>query len=258
MSESILGPDDFVKSRQVLAGLAAQARVLQRRGLQPVIIADDDDAPALPGAGREAPPISYHLTYVDQKGYESQRVVTLRRIDPARAGLRLVCWCHAAQEARTFWAHQIQEVFCVVTGEVHEDAVAFFSQHPMLVEPRDPEGYALKVCQYEVNLLAIVGSADGVFDPDEQDRVLIHVFDRMPDLRLDEDVLRHRLALLTPDHDAYERSLHQLGRFRAGDPVMLMRSLRKLVDADGKCSREEVLFVSEIQDRLSTRLEDFA
>ncbi len=107
-----------------------------------------------------------------------------------------MCWCHAAQDVRTFWAHQIREVFCVVTGEVHEDAVAFFSQHPMLVEPRDPEGYALKVCQHEVNLLTIVGAADGAFDPDEQDRVLMHVFDRMPDLRLDEDVLRHRLALL--------------------------------------------------------------
>ena len=138
-----------------------------------------------------------------------------------------------------------------MNGEVHDNPAAFFSNHPLLTEPKDPVDYALQVCKHEVNVLVAVGAADGRFDMDEQDRVLIHVFDRMPDLTMDEELMRQRLCRFAPDMAAFEAAMLQMGRFRRGDPVALLRSLRKLVEVDGVLSREEVLFVSELQAQLA-------
>lgn len=105
----------------------------------------------------------------------------------------------------------------------------------------------------KLEVLAIVAAADGLFDEGEQDRIVIHVFDRVPEIQLDEAILRHRLALHVPDVDAYENAMYRMSRFQSGDPVALLRSLRKLIDADGQVSVEETMFANEIQARLSAR-----
>lgn len=251
--DAITSAEDFVLVRQTLAGRAAEARVLARRKMAPRR-AVDPMSPIQVVDGRVAPPLGYHFTYADADGVVTDRVVTLRRIDPAREGLRLWCFCHAAQDLRMFWAQRIQEVFCVVTGEVHDDPVKFFDTHPMLCEPRDPESYALKALRHEIDLLTIVAAADGIVDENEMDRILVHVFDRLPQMSLQEDVLRHRLALLMPDTQAFENALTQMGRYKAGDPVAMMRTMRKVVDADRRIAPEEVVFVEEINRRLAARL----
>ena len=74
---------------------------------------------------------------------------------------------------------------------------------------------------------------------------------RLPDLELSEAVLRQRLALLAPEIGAFEAALFSIGRAGAGqDPLRLMRSLRKLIDVDGRIAAEETMFVSEIAARL--------
>lgn len=251
--DAITSAEDFVLVRQTLAGRAAEARVQMRRKLAPRR-AVDPMSPVDAAGGRLAPPLGYHFTYADADGVVSDRVVTLRRIDPAREGLRLWCFCHAAQDLRMFWAHRIQEVFCVVTGEVHDDPVTFFDTHPMLCEPRDPEAYALKVLRHEIDLLTIVAAADGTVDENEMDRILVHLFDRLPQMSLQEDILRHRLALLMPDTQAFENALLQMGRYKAGDPIAMMRTMRKVVDADRRVAPEELIFVEEINKRLASRL----
>ena len=232
--------------------MAAEAAALRAlRAGRPVAVAEDAAEMAVATAPSEAPPLTYHLTYRDSVGVESRRVVTLRRVDPDRRGLMLVCWCHSAGALRCFNLSGIVEIFDVVNGEVHDNPAAFFSNHPLLTEPKDPVDYALQVCKHEVNVLVAVGAADGRFDMDEQDRVLIHVFDRMPDLTMDEELMRQRLCRFAPDMAAFEAAMLQMGRFRRGDPVALLRSLRKLVEVDGVLSREEVLFVSELQAQLA-------
>ena len=193
----------------------------------------------------------YHLTYVDGEGSESVRIVTLRRIDPTSDGLKLFCWCHSAQANRQFRVDRIREVFCVTSGEVYDAPAQYFVEHPMLADPRDPEAYALAVCRHEVNLLTIVAAADGILCEDEQERILIHVYDRMAHVELDEGLLRRRLAKIVPDTAAFEAAMIRMGRFRDGDASSLMRTMRKLVDADGRIAPEEMTFVSEIQTRLA-------
>ncbi|MBB4797560.1 hypothetical protein HNP32_001284 [Brevundimonas bullata] len=193
----------------------------------------------------------YHLTYTDSEGRESLRVVTLRRIDATRDGLKLFCWCHAASANRQFKADRIREVFCVATGEVFDAPGNYFAEHPMLTAPRDPEAYALATCRHEVNLLTILAAADGEVHEDEQERILVHVYDRVPHLVLDEGKLRRRLSKVVPDVAAFEAAMWRMGRFRDGDSVALMRSMRKLIDADGHVAAAEIAFAEEINARLN-------
>ena len=247
--ETRISARDFVKVRAAMVAEAAAQRAAAHA--RPVKLGRDRSDVVGAEGPSEAPPLLYHLTYRDADGEVSRRIVTLQRLDPDRFGLKLICWCHAANALRCFGLGGIVEVFDVVTGEVHDDALAFFSNHPLLTEPKDPVDYALRVCRHEVNVLVTVGAADGRFDPDEQDRVILHVFDRMPDLAMDEERLRQRLCGLAPDVGAFDAAMVQMSRFRRGDPVALLRSLRKLVDADGKISPEEALFAEEVQARLA-------
>lgn len=250
--ETQLSAVDFVKVQAAMAAEAAKARAMAH-GRTVTAVNGWEDSGAM-AAKLAAPPLMYHLTYRDAAGDESRRIVTLRRLDPDRTGLKLICWCHEAQAVRCFSAEGIQEVFDAATGEVHDEPALFFRDHPLLNEPRDPVDYALRVCKHEVNVLVAVGAADGRFDPDEQDRVLVHVFDRLPQLAMDEDLMRSRLCSMVLDVAAFEAAMLQLGRFRRGDAVALMRSLRKLVDADGRVGYEETVFVNEVQARLAAAL----
>lgn len=249
-----LSHDHFIRVREALAAAAAARRLEAVYGRTANRLCGPEAAPTPPADLLVDTPVTYHLQYGDGQGEHSLRVVTVQRIDPDPSGLKLWCWCHAAGAMRQFRADRIREVFCIVTGEVFDDAVSYFSNHPMLTSPQDPEGYALAVCRHEVNILVAVGAADGCFDPDEQDRVLIHVYDRMPDLDLDEHLLRRRIAKLAPDCRAFDTALWRMSRFRHGDPKALLRSMRKLVDADGQIADEEQAFVHEVTARLAGAL----
>ena len=245
---TVISAADFVQVRQTLAGQAAAAKAALKG--RPVF--GDFAAETAPSRiGKATPPLTYHLTYRDADDVITQRIITLQRLDPDRSGMKLICWCHGAQANRCFAISGIVEVFDVTTGEVHTDPEIFFATHPLLTDPNDPEAYALKVCKHEVNVLVTIGAADGRFDPDEQDKVLVHIFDRLPDTAMNEDVLRARLCLFTPDLTAFNAALHQMARFRRGDPTMLMRTMRKLVEADGRITPEEHIFVLEVNRHLA-------
>ncbi len=243
----------FVYARQALAGVSAWTKASVLVGTSKRSIKDADASLLVPSAdvGGDAALI-YHLTYVDAEGAESLRIVTLRRIDPTPDGLKLFCWCHAADANRQFRADRVREVFCVATGEVFDNPVTYFAEHPMLNAPKDPEGYALAVCRQEVNLLVILAAADGEVHEDEQERILIHVYDRLPHLDLDESKMRRRLSKVVPDVAAFEAAIWRMGRFKDGDAPALMRTMRKLIDADGHIAPEELSFAEEITARLKS------
>lgn len=243
--------ETFAKARQTLAGAAAIRQVRRLRGPSQLARLPDFASEQAPSASpSDSAALIYHLTYADADGQDSTRVVTLRRIDPDRNGLKLLCWCHAANSVRQFRVDRVREVFCIITGEVFDDAQHYFTSHPMLNSPRDPEAYALSVCKHEVNLLTILAASDGHVHEAEMDRIIMHVWDRVPHLNLNQDILRLRLSKLVPDVAAFDAALLRIGKFKDGDPVALKRSMRKLVDADGHLTAEEIEFVTEIQQRL--------
>jgi len=173
--------------------------------------------------------------------------------------VRVTAVCHYRAALRSFIASRMVEVTDLATGEVHEDGLSYFLAHPMLKPPTpdslaslSDEILALQECRDEVIVLTFVGAADGLLDPDEMDEIVRHVFDRY-DAPLEEHEVRRRAAAFVPDERAFYRALDRIAA-GAGDARALMRSLRKVVDADGEIDAEEIAFVDEISRRLEARL----
>jgi len=239
--------DHFVTVKAALGTQAAATRFLNIGGKASAADAEDSLEMAVAGTGAETAPIVFHLVYEDAAGNVSQRIVTVRKIETGRSGPMLLCFCHLRQRARRFSLDRVMEVFDVSTGEVHGNPVAFFLGHPLLTAAESHEDRAFRLCSDDLTILTVVGAADGRFDPDEQDQLLVHVFDRYEDGTLDEDLLRGRLSLLTPDHASFFRSL---SRVRPEDGRLLRRSLRRIVDADGHVDPAELAFIETIEGHL--------
>lgn len=243
--------NDFVAIRAALGRRAADAKFLEVGRPNERTRPDSDDLAGGASGLIETVTAAFHITYEDRGGFMSERAITIRRIERRAAGFYVHAICHLCSEPRLFAAERIQEGYDLTTGEVFTDAAGYFADHPLFHSPRNPEAAAIQNCRYEINLLTVVGAADGMFDPDEQDALLIHVFDRNEHLTLDEGLLRSLLSAVSPDEQAFNGSLYQMTQMKAGDPRALKRSLRRMVDADGVIAPEEIRFVEEIERRLS-------
>lgn len=202
-----------------------------------------------------APPIAFHLIYRDAKNSLTGRCVTLRNILHEVTDVRLTAICHLRSALRMFMASRVVEATDLATGEVHEDGLAFFREHPMLrwmtadeAGAKSNELLTLQECRDEIIILSFVGASDGDFDDEEQEQIVRHVMLRS-DEPLNEAMVRQRVRSLVPDERAFERALNRLCAGE-GDPVSLMRSMRRVIDADGEIDPEEVAFASEVDRRL--------
>jgi tellurite resistance protein len=154
-----------------------------------------------------------------------------------------------------FMASRVVEATDLATGEIHEDGLAFFREHPLLrmmsadeVMARSPENLILQECRDEIIILSFIGASDGDLDEDEQEQIVRHVMLRS-DEPLHESTIRRRVRAFVPDERAFDRALSRLCAGE-GDPEALIRSMRRVVDADGEIDPEEVAFASEVQQRL--------
>jgi hypothetical protein len=201
------------------------------------------------------PPLGFHLLYRDAKDAVSGRCVTIRTLLDQGTDVRITALCHLRTALRMFMASRVIEVTDLVTGEVHDNGLTFFREHPLLhtapseADRASPEARAIRACQDEIVILSFVGASDGDFDDDEHEQIVRHVLLRCDD-PLDEDLVSQRIRAFVPDEQSFERALNRLCDGR-GDAVSLMRSMRRIIDADGEVDPEEVAFASEVQNRLA-------
>lgn len=249
-----LGLDHFLAAKAGLRRRLTGARA-ERLG-RPILGQEfDDHGMHIEVDDPPAPPLAFHLIYTDGKNQLTGRCFTLWNAREEIAEVRLTGLCHMRSLRRTFLASRVVEVTDLATGEVHDDGLAFFRQHP-LVRPitaermadMSPELLALQECRDEIIVLSFVGASDGDFDDDEQDVIVRHVMDRADEL-LSEGAVRRGVGSFVPDERAFDRALNRLCAGE-GDAVALMRSMRRVIDADGEVDPEEVAFASEIQARL--------
>jgi hypothetical protein len=253
MSE--LNFDHFVTARSAfrrrLVGVRAERLGRPVRGAE-----FDDDGMQVEVDDPPAPPMAFHILYQDTKLQLTGRCITLRTLLNEIAEIRLTAYCHMRSAPRMFLASRIAEATDLATGEVHDDALGFFRDHPLLrymtaddAASRSPELLAVQSCRDEIIILSFVGAADGEFDEDEQDEIIKHVMLNW-DEPLDETLVRKRVQSWVPDERAFERALVRLCAGE-GNPRALMRSMRRVIDADGEVDPEEVAFASEVQRRLA-------
>lgn len=249
-----LAMDHFVTAR---AGFRRRLSASRAQRLGRPIKGDefDDHGMLIEVDGPPSAPMAFHLVYSDARNQLSGRCVTLQSIKEEIADLRLWAYCHMRLAMRAFVASRVVEATDLSTGEVHEDGLAFFRGHPMLkpitadsIASMSPELIALQECRDEIIILSFVGASDGDFDEDEQEQIVRHVMIRT-DEPLDENVIRQRVRSWAPDERSFERALNRLCAGE-GDAQALMRSMRRVIDADGEVDAEEVAFAGEVQSRL--------
>lgn len=245
----------FVAARAAFRRRLADARAI-RLG-RPIQGSEfDDDAMLVEADDPPAPPMAFHILYTDARQRVSGRCVTLRNLLHEVADIRLTAYCHMRQALRTFVASRVVEATDLSTGEVHEDGLGYFRSHPLLrqasasdIAERSSELLAVQACRDEIIILSFIGAADGDFQEDEQDEIVKHVLYSV-DEPLDEADVRRRVASWVPDERAFERALSRICAGE-GDAKALMRSMRRIVDADGRIDADEVAFVGEVQSRLA-------
>ena len=251
---SDLSLDHFVTARAGFRRRLTQSRA-ERLGRPIKGHEFDDHAMLVEVDDPPAPPMAFHLIYSDARNSLSGRCVTLRSLKHEVTDVRLMAFCYMRSAMRMFMASRVVEATDLATGEVHEDGLALFREHPLLkmmtadeAMAKSPELLALQDCRDEIIVLSFVGASDGDFDDDEQEQIVRHVMLRS-DEPLHESTIRSRVRSFVPDERAFERALNRLCAGE-GDPVALMRSMRRVIDADGEVDPEEVAFAAEVQRRL--------
>lgn len=251
----MLTTEHFVRARATLARRHAArqahryARPIHGPQIDPAeMIVDFADPPA--------PPLALHLVYSDASGRLSGRCVTLRKLKAEVGEVRVTAFCHMRDRLRTFLGSRAVEVTDLATGEVHEDGLEFFAAHPLLqgmtaddLAARSPALLAVQECRDELILLSVLAAADGELHEVELDAMVSHVLDAVPDEAVTEPEVRARVRAFVPDEWAFSRALQRMCG-GAGEPRRLLRSMRRVVDADGELDPEEVAFVIEIESRL--------
>jgi hypothetical protein len=246
--------EDFARRRGLSRRAATAAHAGQLGRPLHVPPEDDPDSDFEGDILPDVPPMAFLIDYRDSRGRESRRVITVRSIKRQINDVCIVAVCHERNALRSFLASRIVAFTDIHTGEVREDALAFFAAHALAKRmtadhPMSLETMAMQECRDEVTILSLVAYADHDYAAEECDAIVLHVMNRVPDEGLSESEVRRRVKRLHPDEHAY---LTALGRVcqGEGDAKALMCSLRKLVDADGRLAPEEVRFALEIEQRL--------
>jgi len=247
--------EDFVNARAVLArrNASRQAARFERKVHGPDLDASD----MIQDFGDPtAPPLAIHMLYSDTHGNLSGRCVTLRSLQEQVADIRVTGYCHMRHALRTFLASRAVEVTDLATGEVHENGLAFFRSHPLLrhltadaLAAMSPAMAAVQECRDEIILLSFLAASDGDFADSELDAIVTHVLDAVPEEEVTEHEVRAKVKAFVPDEGAFAQALRRICG-GSGEPRRLLRSMRRVVDADGEVDPEEVTFVTEIEAEL--------
>lgn len=254
---TMLTNENFLRAR-VTMGRRLSARRAERFS-RPIYGEDEDHADmTLEVDDPVAPPIAFHLIYEDAHNTLSGRNFTLRTLRSDWNDIRLSGICHLRQALRTFLASRVVEVTDLATGEISEDGLEYFGHHPMLqglsadgISKLSLSAIAVQDCRDEVIILSFLAAADEDFCEAEEDQIVTYVLDRACDPAVSEVEVRRRIRDYVPDELAFDRALNRLCA-GAGDVHGLLRSMRRVIDADGEVDAEEVAFAEEIEARLVT------
>ncbi len=208
---------------------------------------DFDDGPMFAEDEGRTSPIVFDMRYRDARKDISQRKVRLLKITYHDVSLNFGAWCYLRDQYRTFKATNVVEITDLTTGEVFGDCHTFFTEAGVY-ESSSPEYRALQICADDLAVLSFIGGSDGYFSEIEQDEVVKHVFDRVPE-ELNELKIRRFVRSLAPDPRVFRAALTRIkGRPAAHRP--LLRSLRRVIDADRHVHAAETMIASEVLSRL--------
>jgi len=240
---------DVLQSQIDKAHRGARASFLQKPG---VVFAEEDGS----DADFEVEDVEPFSMAMDIEYRKSINETVLRRIKLIKViekndDVNISCWCFLRESYRTFKLSKIVSVIDIGSGEVFDDARTYFVECGIL-NPMSDEAKAVRQCFNELIVLSFLGACDGAFLPCEQEAILHHVLERY-DAPLNEDDIRRRLGQIMPDERAFRRAVRSL---EADDTARraLVRSIRRVIDADGHAHENEIIIGAELLKAIGVSL----
>ncbi len=201
----------------------------------------DDAEPELDCIGRV-----YGIVYIDAKGKQSQRRITIKSLTPQESDLLVRAYCHERHAARAFKASRISSVVDLETGEVYEDAAELFGAYLK----SDPTYDALKLAGPGLQVLAFIARCDGEYHEFEKDCLVEYVMEKSVG-EIDSLAVRKHVDGLYPDADSYEQGLLRAAEQGEAELKNITSWLRRVADADGVLANEEFEWLMEAEALLN-------
>ena len=202
---------------------------------------DDDDEPALECIGR-----SFGISYIDSKGHESRRRITVRSLIPQESDLLIRAYCHERSAARSFKASRIREIVDLETGEVVDDAAEFFAKYLSV----DPTYEALRTCGPGLQVLTFLARCDGEFHDLEKAAIVEYVVDKA-NSPVDPQAIESHVNGLHPDTISFDRGLELAAERGEKEVRDIVKWMKRVVEADGIIADEEFEWLMEAEEVLA-------
>lgn len=216
-------------------------------------------------SGLQAEGATIFIRYVDAKGDESERRISVRRIytadDPT--DFYIQAYCFEREAPRAFYASRMEEVIDLETGEVFENPIEFFKRElsPVIESTEQPDQaqtiknhfQAVRLLKSELAALMFMSRADGRMHPKERQEILAYAIQRAPILSTQKEWLDRYLKRLYPSGDVFLDIVPELKRQSEANKVALSDTLRRIVDADGKAQESELNLLKKFQEALDIR-----
>lgn len=252
MEQSI---DALITARDQLCARIVESRSLRfGRSVHGMEFNDEGSMIADEGEdGDDTPPIVFHLIYEDTKLNLTGRGFKLRKLIKKGNDITVGGICFLRHAYRHFLASRIVEVTDLNTGEVSENGIDFFRNHPLLTdseyEYKSEEEKVFIHFRDEIIILTFVSATDGEIHNKEIDELVKFMAFNWPE-PLSEKTLRTRIKMFAPDERAFLRALESL-KYKKDHLRAFNRALHAVVDADRRLHINEQTLARFIKERLS-------
>lgn len=206
------------------------------------------------------------IEYIDSKGQESRRRVTVYSVVPGAAGMPcLFARCHERKADRQFRFDRIQ---CVIDmhGEVHEDVLDYLCEGLGLDKESVTaafDGSVSKKSPAVVNAarefamaLVTVADCDGHRHTAEFEAILLACVKRCDRLRIDVDAtelehLKRYILRLRPTDDMFRNAVGAIMGMPPREVVEFLLACRKVAEADTRLHADELRLLDALSRDLT-------
>lgn len=197
------------------------------------------------------------ISYESVSGHIKNREFLIRRIIKSKGEYFIDGLALDIEAPRLIRVSQISYIMDPVSEYTYSDPYQFIQnvlgvemEDSYLPEPMSDFAKAIKETGNEITVLMYLVAIDGVRRPEERERVLKYVKQRVPYLKYDETQLNDYLISLAPDDDSFSMAFHRV--LKKGKLIIqpLLEAVLDIIMADGTVHTKEKAFLAHLIDML--------
>lgn len=197
------------------------------------------------------------ISYESLSGHIKNREFLIRRIIKNKGDYFIDGLALDISAPRLIRVSQVSYIMDPVSEYTYSDPYQFIQnvlgvdiEDDYLPEPMSDFAKAIKETGNEITVLMYLVAIDGVRRPQERERVLKYVKQRVPYLNYDETQMNDYLISLAPDDDSFSMAFHRV--LRKGKMVIqpLLEAVLDIIMADGIVHTKEKAFLARLIDLL--------